>query len=79
MIEDLRRELEHLHKFKLETERPGRGRSSSSGLSDYSSRSRELELEHEVKRLKQVEAKPSSSHTFGARVKSFKLHMNVAK
>lgn len=65
--------------FKLETERPGRGRSSSSGLSDFSSRSREVELEHEVKRLKQVEARPSSSNTFGARVKSFNRHMTVAK
>lgn len=64
LIEDLRRELEHLHMFKLETERPGRGRSSSSGLSDFSSRSRELELEHEVKRLKQVDRKPFDSMTF---------------
>lgn len=52
--------------FKLETERPGRGRSSSSGLSDFSSRTREVEMEHEVKRLKQVEAKPSRSIAFGA-------------
>lgn len=50
--------------FKLETERPGRGRSSSSGPLDFSSRSRELELEHEVKRLKQVDRKPSDSMTF---------------
>ncbi|XP_036408648.1 rab11 family-interacting protein 4A-like isoform X2 [Megalops cyprinoides] len=50
LIEDLRRELEHLQLFKLETERPGRGRS---GLSEYNAKTREIELEHEVKRLKQ--------------------------
>uniref|UniRef100_A0A8C9SYI5 RAB11 family interacting protein 4 (class II) a n=1 Tax=Scleropages formosus TaxID=113540 RepID=A0A8C9SYI5_SCLFO len=44
VIEDLRRELDHLQLFKLETETPGRGRSA---------RTREIELEHEVKRLKQ--------------------------
>ncbi|XP_062304419.1 rab11 family-interacting protein 4B isoform X1 [Osmerus eperlanus] len=53
LIEDLRRELENLQMFKLETERPGRGRSSSSSLSEFNSRTREMELEHEVKRLKQ--------------------------
>lgn len=51
LIEDLRRELEHLQLFKLETEKPGRGRNS---LSEFSSRTREIELEHEVKRLRQV-------------------------
>ncbi|KAM9456921.1 rab11 family-interacting protein 4A [Clarias gariepinus] len=50
LIEDLRRELEHLQMFKLETEKPGRGRNS---LSEFSSRAREIELEHEVKRLRQ--------------------------
>ncbi|XP_058259645.1 rab11 family-interacting protein 4A isoform X2 [Hemibagrus wyckioides] len=50
LIEDLRRELEHLQMFKLETEKPGRGRNS---LSEFSSRTREIELEHEVKRLRQ--------------------------
>lgn len=54
LIEDLRRELEHLQLFKLEAERTGRTRSSSSGLADFNSRTREVELEHEVKRLKQV-------------------------
>ncbi|KAI1884093.1 hypothetical protein AGOR_G00222840 [Albula goreensis] len=49
LIEDLRRELEHLQLFKLETECPGRGR----GLSEYNAKTREIELEHEVKRLKQ--------------------------
>ena len=53
LIEDLRRELEHLQLYRLETERPG-GRGSSSGLADFASRTREVELEHEVKRLKQV-------------------------
>lgn len=54
VIEELRRELEHLHLYKLETDRLGRSRSSSSsGFPDYSVRSRETELELEVKRLKQ--------------------------
>ncbi|XP_055763711.1 rab11 family-interacting protein 4A-like isoform X3 [Salvelinus fontinalis] len=53
LIEDLRRELEHLQLFKLETEKPGRGRSSSSGLTEFNAKTREMELEHEVKRLKQ--------------------------
>lgn len=59
LIEDLRRELEHLQLYKLEAEKPGRTRSSSSGLADFSSRTREVELEHEVKRLKQVQIKPT--------------------
>ncbi|XP_036446055.1 rab11 family-interacting protein 4A [Colossoma macropomum] len=50
LIEDLRRELEHLQLFKLETERPGRGRNSSA---EFNARTREIELEHEVKRLRQ--------------------------
>ncbi|XP_025332255.1 rab11 family-interacting protein 4 isoform X1 [Canis lupus baileyi] len=53
LIEDLRKELEHLQMFKLDCERPGRGRSSSSGLGEFNTRAREVELEHEVKRLKQ--------------------------
>ncbi|MBN3314255.1 RFP4A protein, partial [Atractosteus spatula] len=53
LIEDLRRELEHLQLFKLEAEKPGRGRSSSSSLSEFTAKTREMELEHEVKRLKQ--------------------------
>ncbi|KAK7167909.1 hypothetical protein R3I94_002087 [Phoxinus phoxinus] len=52
LIEDLRRELEHLQLFKLETEKPGRGRSAA-GLSEYNAKTREIELEHEAKRLKQ--------------------------
>ncbi|XP_042578613.1 rab11 family-interacting protein 4A isoform X2 [Cyprinus carpio] len=52
LIEDLRRELEHLQLFKLEAEKPGRGRSAA-GLSEYNAKAREIELEHEVKRLKQ--------------------------
>uniref|UniRef100_A0AAY4AU60 Rab11 family-interacting protein 4A n=1 Tax=Denticeps clupeoides TaxID=299321 RepID=A0AAY4AU60_9TELE len=50
LIEDLRRELEHLQLFKLESER---GRGSAVGLSEYNAKTREIELEHEVKRLKQ--------------------------
>lgn len=53
LIEDLRKELEHLQLYKLECERPGRGRSSSS-LSEFNAKTREVEMEHEIKRLKQV-------------------------
>ncbi|XP_072795062.1 rab11 family-interacting protein 4 isoform X3 [Vicugna pacos] len=53
LIEDLRKELEHLQMYKLDCERPGRGRGSSSGLGEFSARAREVELEHEIKRLKQ--------------------------
>lgn len=55
VIEDLRRELEHLQMLKLEGERPGRSRTSSTSMADFNSRSRDMELEHEVKRLKQVQ------------------------
>ncbi|MGH0148782.1 UNVERIFIED_CONTAM: hypothetical protein FKN15_014341 [Acipenser sinensis] len=57
LIEDLRKELEHLQLFKLETERPGRGRSASSSLSEFNAKTREMELEHEIKRLKQENQK----------------------
>ncbi|XP_064180308.1 rab11 family-interacting protein 4B isoform X1 [Anguilla rostrata] len=57
LIEDLRRELEYLQLFKLETEKPGRGRLSSCSLSEFSAKSREMELEHEIKRLKQENQK----------------------
>ncbi|XP_077021377.1 rab11 family-interacting protein 4 isoform X5 [Tamandua tetradactyla] len=53
LIEDLRKELEHLQMYKLDCERPGRGRSASSSLGEFSARAREVELEHEIKRLKQ--------------------------
>ncbi|XP_012587173.1 PREDICTED: rab11 family-interacting protein 3, partial [Condylura cristata] len=53
LIEDLRRQLEHLQLFKLEAEQR-RGRSSSLGLQEYQSRAREGELELEVRRLKQL-------------------------
>ncbi|XP_058426471.1 rab11 family-interacting protein 3 isoform X4 [Diceros bicornis minor] len=52
LIEDLRKQLEHLQLFKLEAEQR-RGRSSSTGLQEYHSRTRESELEQEVRRLKQ--------------------------
>ncbi|XP_058536393.1 rab11 family-interacting protein 3 isoform X2 [Ochotona princeps] len=52
LIEDLRRQLEHLQLFKLEAEQR-RGRSSSAGLQEYHTRARESELEQEVRRLKQ--------------------------
>lgn len=54
LIEDLRKQLEHLQLFKLEAEQR-RGRSSSVGLQEYNSRTRESELEQEVRRLKQVQ------------------------
>nr|XP_020639407.1 rab11 family-interacting protein 4 isoform X2 [Pogona vitticeps]XP_020639410.1 rab11 family-interacting protein 4 isoform X2 [Pogona vitticeps] len=57
LIEDLRKELEHLQLYKLECERPGRGRSSSSSLSEFSAKAREVEMEHEIKRLKQENQK----------------------
>lgn len=53
LIEDLRKQLEHLQLFKLEAEQR-RGRSSSLGLQEYNSRTRETELEQEIKQLKQV-------------------------
>ncbi|XP_036004495.1 rab11 family-interacting protein 4A isoform X1 [Fundulus heteroclitus] len=49
LIDDLRRELDHLQLFKLEMEHPGKGK----GLSEYNAKNRETEMEHEVKRLKQ--------------------------
>ncbi|XP_019348644.2 rab11 family-interacting protein 3 isoform X1 [Alligator mississippiensis] len=52
LIEDLRKQLEHLQLFKLEAEQR-RGRSSSMGLQEYNSRTRETELEQEIRRLKQ--------------------------
>ncbi|XP_060116806.1 rab11 family-interacting protein 3 isoform X1 [Heteronotia binoei] len=52
LIEDLRKQLEHLQLFKLEAEQR-RGRSSSIGLQEYNSRTRETELEQEIRRLKQ--------------------------
>ncbi|XP_044531515.1 rab11 family-interacting protein 4 [Gracilinanus agilis] len=57
LIEDLRKELEHLQLYKLDCERPGRGRSSSSCMSEFNARAREIELEHEIKRLKQENQK----------------------
>lgn len=53
LIEDLRKQLEHLQLLRLEAEQR-RGRSSSLGLQEYNSRTRESELEQEVRRLKQV-------------------------
>ncbi|XP_044278011.1 rab11 family-interacting protein 4 isoform X3 [Varanus komodoensis] len=57
LIEDLRKELEHLQLYKLECERPSRGRSSSSSLSEFNAKTREVEMEHEIKRLKQENQK----------------------
>lgn len=53
LIEELRRELEHLQLYKLEVERLGRIRRSSICVSEFPGRTRESELEQEVKRLKQ--------------------------
>ncbi|KAM6951330.1 rab11 family-interacting protein 3 isoform 3-T3 [Aplochiton taeniatus] len=52
LIEDLRKQLEHLQLYKLEAEAK-RGRSTSAGLQEYQSRTRETELEQEIRRLKQ--------------------------
>ncbi|XP_016092075.1 rab11 family-interacting protein 3 isoform X1 [Sinocyclocheilus grahami] len=52
LIEDLRKQLEHLQLFKLETE-VRRGRSASSGLQEYNTHMKENELEQEIRRLKQ--------------------------
>lgn len=66
LIEDLRKQLEHLQLFKLEAEQR-RGRGSSVGLQEYNSRTRESELEQEVRRLKQVRQKlPGPSTRRGA-------------
>lgn len=58
LIEDLRKQLEHLQLYKLEAEAK-RGRTPGAGLQEYQTRTREAELEQEIKRLKQV-AKESS-------------------
>uniref|UniRef100_A0A8C6SZH9 RAB11 family interacting protein 3 (class II) n=1 Tax=Neogobius melanostomus TaxID=47308 RepID=A0A8C6SZH9_9GOBI len=52
LIEDLRKQLEHLQLYKLEIETK-RGRSPGAGLQEYQTRTREAELEQEIKRLKQ--------------------------
>uniref|UniRef100_A0A8C1TWF7 RAB11 family interacting protein 3 (class II) n=1 Tax=Cyprinus carpio TaxID=7962 RepID=A0A8C1TWF7_CYPCA len=52
LIEDLRKQLEHLQLFKLETE-ARRGRSASTGLQEYNTHMKENELEQEIRRLKQ--------------------------
>lgn len=53
LIEDLRKELEHLQIYRLDCERSGRGRGSSSGLYEFNAKTRESELEQEIRRLKQ--------------------------
>lgn len=53
VIEDLRKQLEHLQLYKLEAEAK-RGRTPGAGLQEYQTRTREAELEQEIKRLKQV-------------------------
>ncbi|XP_036446723.1 rab11 family-interacting protein 3 isoform X3 [Colossoma macropomum] len=52
LIEDLRKQLEHLQLFKLETE-ARRGRLPGAGLQEYNTHMRENELEQEIRRLKQ--------------------------
>uniref|UniRef100_A0A147A9Z7 Rab11 family-interacting protein 3 n=1 Tax=Fundulus heteroclitus TaxID=8078 RepID=A0A147A9Z7_FUNHE len=52
LIEDLRKQLEHLQLYKLEAEAK-RGRTPGAGLQEYQSRTREAELEQEIRRLKQ--------------------------
>ncbi|XP_078082011.1 rab11 family-interacting protein 4B [Mustelus asterias] len=53
LIEDLRKELEYLELFKLESERAGWGRNSTCSAIEFSFRNKEMELEYEAKRLKQ--------------------------
>lgn len=65
LIEDLRKQLEHLQLFKLEAEQR-RGRSSSMGLQEYNSRTRETELEQEIKQLKQVPSAGQGGKRLGA-------------
>uniref|UniRef100_A0A4W4EKV9 FIP-RBD domain-containing protein n=1 Tax=Electrophorus electricus TaxID=8005 RepID=A0A4W4EKV9_ELEEL len=75
LIEDLRRELEHLQVFKLEAERVGRGRSSSTSPSEFSTRTRESELEQEVKRLKQENQKlREQNEELNGQILSLSLH-----
>ncbi|KAF7660360.1 hypothetical protein LDENG_00283300 [Lucifuga dentata] len=52
LIEDLRKQLEHLQLYKLEAEAK-RGRLPGAGLQEYQTRTREAELEQEIRRLKQ--------------------------
>ncbi|XP_017274057.1 rab11 family-interacting protein 3 isoform X2 [Kryptolebias marmoratus] len=52
VIEDLRKQLEHLQLYKLEAEAK-RGRTPGAGLQEYQTRTREAELEQEIRRLKQ--------------------------
>ncbi|KAI4898068.1 hypothetical protein NFI96_018071 [Prochilodus magdalenae] len=52
LIEDLRKQLEHLQLYKLETE-ARRGRLPGAGLQEYNTHMRENELEQEIRRLKQ--------------------------
>lgn len=61
LIEDLRKQLEHLQLYKLEVEAKS-GRSPSAGLQEYQNRTREAELEQEVRRLKQVRSR-EQAHT----------------
>ncbi|XP_066521069.1 rab11 family-interacting protein 4B isoform X2 [Hoplias malabaricus] len=75
LIEDLRKELEHLQVFKLEAERMGRGRSSSVSQSEISTRTRESELEQEVKRLKQENQKlREQNEELNGQILSLSLH-----
>ncbi|XP_058476479.1 rab11 family-interacting protein 3 isoform X2 [Solea solea] len=52
LIEDLRKQLEHLQLYKLDAESK-RGRTPGAGLQEYQARTREAELEQEIRRLKQ--------------------------
>ncbi|GCB86737.1 hypothetical protein scyTo_0027438, partial [Scyliorhinus torazame] len=54
LIEDLRKELEYLQIFQLDSERAVWSRNPASNAIEISFRSKEMELEYEAKRLKQV-------------------------
>nr|XP_061811748.1 rab11 family-interacting protein 4A-like [Nerophis lumbriciformis] len=49
LIDDLRRELDYLHLFRMEVEHPGKGK----GPYEHNTKPREVEMEQEVKKLKQ--------------------------
>ncbi|XP_072339991.1 rab11 family-interacting protein 4A isoform X2 [Scyliorhinus torazame] len=53
LIEDLRKELEYLQIFQLDSERAVWSRNPASNAIEISFRSKEMELEYEAKRLKQ--------------------------
>ncbi|KAK1794787.1 hypothetical protein P4O66_009996 [Electrophorus voltai] len=72
LIEDLRKQLEHLQLFKLEME-ARHGRMPGAGLQEYNTHMRENELEQEIRRLKQARA---HTHTDPERSKQWRARDN---